>query len=220
MRRRPLGMLTTGILLAACGREPAPPPRAEPAPPAMRSPAAPETAWARIGARLIRDGDTVALPVGVRLAVDAIEGTQWRVRCVGCVPPLAGLVAAAQLRTTAPPLPAAARDSLDAFLLALRRAAATRDSAALAAVLHPEIVVSFGAAAGPPSAWRHWRGPGRADLDSLPFLLDAGAVPHPQAPNLVVAPPAFAQQRDYLGLRAGIARTPAGWRLRFLVRGD
>jgi hypothetical protein len=215
-------VLLSLLALTACV---APPPPAVPAPaPAAERvppPAPPPTqAWTREpGATIGTDGGTVILPyLFMRVEVLRTDSAAWMVRCVPCVGQPIGWMDPAALVHGAPPVADAAALDLADFALALREAAARRDTEALRAGMARDFVHSLAPTdGGILEALAAWEREGFRSLDRMPFLLDRGIAAVSRSP-VWVAPPEFASERGYADLRVGFRRGPDGWEWIFLVR--
>jgi hypothetical protein len=215
-------LLVVPLLLAACvpapqavpAPEPLPPPPAPDAPPPL-----PAEAWtAAPGTALRTAGGASVLPhVFMRLEVLHTDTAELMVRCVFCLGQPIGWVPPEAVVRESPMPREAAGLSLAEFAHAVRAAAARRDVDALRAVMARDFVHSLGPAEGGVlEALAAWEREGYRLLDHLPLLMDRGIVAVPGT-QVWSAPPEFAGDRRYAGVRTGFRRGPDGWEWAFLV---
>lgn len=113
----------------------------------------------------------------------------------------------------------AAHGTLAEFALAIRDAAERGDTAALALVMTPEFTFSFIGPQGMERALAGWASDDLRTLALVPALLDRGLALAPG--GVWAAPPEFAEDLAYHGLRLGFRRTEQGyWEWLFLLRGE
>jgi hypothetical protein len=227
MRRA--AVLSLLCLLAACAapaRRPAPAPPPPVAPPAV-VPAPPppivqfQSVWTRdAGVQMRTDGGGVPLPyVFMQLEVLRADTTELRVRCVHCPGAPEGWVGRESVvHAPRSPREAAGLD-LAEFVLAVRAAASARDVEALRPVMARDFVHTLGPIdMGLLETFAAWEREQYRTLDRVPFVLDRGVATVVGTP-VWAAPPDYAADSRYAGLRTGFRRGPRGWEWIFLVRG-
>jgi hypothetical protein len=219
MPRRLYIAALAALALTACG------PRAVPHPPVPQAPPHPPRfayadVWTRVGGvRLERDSSAFTIPyAAMRLQVlspDTVGGIL--VRCIVCAVPVDGRVHAQDVIYQPRTLADAARDSLAAFVLAVREAARRRDVPALRTVMAPAFVYAPNGPDGVLVAVGSWQDDRYATLDRVPALLDRGVAQVPGT-DVWAAPPAHATRPGYQQLRAGFRRVAGRWQWIFLVQ--
>jgi hypothetical protein len=221
MRFRRAAALLAATLAACSPRAPAPAPP-PPVPLAPEPEPLPYTdVWTRAaGVTLLRDSASVALPyASMRLQVLRVDTADLLlVRCIVCPLPVDGRVRRGDVLYRPGDLAAAAADSLPRFVLALRDAAKRRDLTALRAVMSPAFVHAADGPDGVLEALGYWQSMAYRPVDALPPLLDRGVARVPGT-DVWAAPPAFATQTGYAGLRAGFRRVGGRWQWIFLHHG-
>lgn len=166
------------------------------------------------------DSGSVLLPRPFT-ALDVIraDSAGVQVRCTHCEGAPAGRVRHEEIVHTPETPSLAAWSTLTEFALAVRQAAAHRDTAALAPVMAREFTFSFVGRQGVTEALGAWAADGLSTLDQVPALLDQGLTLG--GLDVWVAPRAFAETVGYDGLRLGFRRSPEGeWEWLFLIGGE
>jgi hypothetical protein len=200
-------------------------------PPVVVAPAEPEPArapefpsslaWtARADVQVLTEGGEVIIPNPfTRVNVLRVDTLGIHVRCLYCIPTVDGLLPREDLVYEPLRPDSAARHGLAEFLLAVREAASRRDEEALRPVMARDFTFSLAGGAGPLDAFHRWRFQGYRALDNLPPLLDRGVVTRDSV--IWSAPPAFLEDPEYHGLRAGFRRSAEGrWEWIYLVGWD
>ncbi|HUE95215.1 MAG TPA: hypothetical protein VMN39_01060 [Longimicrobiaceae bacterium] len=205
--------------LPACVAAVAPPVPEVGEPPLSSFPA--EVAWtARPDVALERTGEDAAIIARpfTRLEVLGQDTLGVHVRCAVCDRSPDGVAAPSDLVYEALPPEVAAWGSLAEFALSLRHAAASRDLEALRPVMPGDFIFSFVGPQTPHDAFAVWRSEDFVNFDRIPDLLDRGFGTIDG--RIWAAPPEYADDLNYRGLRLGVRQQPDGrWEWIFLVRG-
>jgi len=212
------------LVAAACASPPPPPPAPPPIPPLEPFPTVvapivqPVEVWSREAGLLLRGPVPTRLPyLGMRLAVVQDAGDSLQLRCVVCPGAPTGWADRGRVIWVAQ-TPADARNGdLAEFVLAVRTAAARRDSAALRVAMSRTFVHAHGGTEGVIPAVRDLMGTRSQNLARLPGLLDRGVATVPGT-RVWAAPPEYATTPNYPDLRAGFMRGEDGWEWIFLLR--
>jgi hypothetical protein len=214
------------LVLAACPapQRPAPPPAPVPV---RAGPAAPpaivqsQSVWTRDAGLVLRgEGGAATLPfVFMRLEVLRADTTELLVRCVHCPGAPIGWLARGSVVHVPPDVSTAAEMELADFALAVRDAASRRDVPALRRAMSRDFVHTLGPIdPGILETLAQWEREGYRSVDRLPFLLDRG-IASVAGTAIWAAPPEYASDLRYNGLRAGFRRGREGWEWVFLVSG-
>jgi hypothetical protein len=214
------------LALAACPapRQPVPPPAPAPVqagPPAPPAIVQSQSVWTRdAGLQLRGEAGAVVLPfVFMRLEVLRADTTELMVRCVHCPGGPSGWLARESVVHVPPDVASAAEMELADFALAVRDAASRRDVPALRRAMSRDFVHTLGPIdPGILETLAEWEREGYRSVDRLPFLLDRG-IASVAGTAIWAAPPEYASDLRYNGLRAGFRRGREGWEWVFLVSG-
>lgn len=214
-----------GVVVGCLAPAPAPPAPAPAGPAPVQAPAAihfpHDRVWTAAADVVIR-GDSAASAVPrpfTALDVLAADAAGITVRCGSCPGEPTGRVRERDVVHTPAPPREAAWGTLAEFALALRHAAVTGDTAALAPVMAPEFTFSFVGIQGVPQALAAWGSEGLAGLALVPGLLDRGLAPGPG--GVWAAPPEHFETLGYDGVRLGVRRSTNGsWEWLFLISGE
>lgn len=219
-------VLPLALLLAACAAPPAtrrtqPAPPVAPVAPAPTPPFPYTEVWTRNPNTSVRVDSArreVVPHLFTRLEVLGADSALLHVRCTVCARPLEGWVERRAVVYEPSSPAAAAGGELAEFVLAVRAAAARRDTAALRPVMPRHFTHSFSGGEGIIEALAHWRAEGFRSLDRLPALLDRGV--GTRDGRVWAAPPEYLVHPAYRDLRTGFRSTAGRWEWIFLVRGD
>ncbi|HEX8318476.1 hypothetical protein [Longimicrobium sp.] len=223
---RPFAVPIACLALAACPapQQPVPPPAPAPVqagPPAPPAIVQAQSVWTRTAGLVLR-GETgaVTLPfVFMRMEVLRADTTALLVRCVHCPGGPLGWLPRESVVHVPQEVATAAEMELADFALAVRDAALRRDVPALRRAMSRDLVHTLGPIdPGILETLAEWEREGYRSVDRLPFLLDRG-IASVTGTAIWAAPPEYASDLRYNGLRAGFRRGREGWEWVFLVSG-